>query len=503
MKVTFVESEPAVVDMINCLDHLPTQPPSLYLDIEGVRLSRRGSISLIQLLVSPQQHIYLIDVFVLKEAAFSTANDLGTTFRSILESAQVPKVFFDVRHDSDALFAHFQISLQCVHDLQLLELAACPYLRERISGLGACIERDAQLPRKDVAVWKATKQKGLSQFSPENGGSYEVFNSRPILQDIVDYCTQDVVYLPVLWQVYTRKISPKWMQKVMHESRERIVASQKESYELTGRERILSPWAKSAKSGREKQQGSNGAGSPERKTVTASAQIAAIETARKTAVTQTEKKTDSGPLAGPEAGLRRSVRLAARQVSKGTIGLEGPLSKLDLCENKSSEAGSKEKAKPVVHCATSPSSWTCVICSRKMQQDQKEDHIAGKQHIARVKQTPALQTSTPKGKPLKPMNGSKKSPQSGFSAAKAAPQKKKRKNTQGPGITKDGQAAVPQIERMGQPYPPDQLFIGFQGGGAAPGNHQYETSWSLDYGDYNACDKDCGWCGHCMDGLYY
>ena len=507
MKVTLVDSEPAVVYLIDCLDHLPTQPPSLYLDIEGVRLSRQGSISLIQLFVCPRQHIYLIDVFVLKEAAFSTANGLGTTFGSILESAQVPKVFFDVRHDSDALFAHFQISLECVHDLQLLELATCPYLRERVSGLGACIERDAQLPRKAVAVWKATKQKGLSRFSPEHGGSYEVFNSRPMPQDIVDYCTQDVAYLPTLWKVYNRRISPKWMKKVMHESRERIVASQQASYELTGRERILSPWAKSAKSGRAKQQGGNGAGGPERKKVIAGAQLAAIEAAKKTEVTQTEKrKTYSRPSAGPEASL------ALRQFSKGTV-LEGALSRLDFPKKNKEEleAGSRENTTHVEHFATSPSSWTCVTCSRTMQQDQKEDHIAGKQHIARVKRNAAFQTSAPKSKPVKPMKGSKKSPQSGDHAAKTAPRKTKSENTQGPGRTKNWQAAVSQSQRIGQPYPPDQLFIGFQGG-AAPGNHQYETlydlddveyetSWPFENVDYNACDKDCGWCGHCMDGV--
>ncbi|MDI1490054.1 MAG: hypothetical protein OHK93_001253 [Ramalina farinacea] len=474
MKVTLVDSEPAVVGLIDCLEHLPTQPPSLYLDIEGVRLSRHGSISLIQLFVCPQQHIYLIDVFVLKEAAFSTANGLGTTFRSILESGHVPKVFFDVRHDSDALFAHFEISLQCVHDLQLFELAACPHLRERVSGLGTCIERDAQLPRKDVAVWKATKQKGLSRFSPEHGGSYNVFNARPMSQDIVEYCTQDVVYLPVLWKVYSRKISPKWMKKVMHESRERISASQKASYELTGKERSLSPWTKSAKSGRDAQQGGNGAGGPERKTVVA------------------------GTL---------------RQFSKGTV-LEGPLSRLDFPKKSSAEleAGSREKTTLVERCATSPSSWTCVTCSRKMQQDQKEDHLAGKQHIARVKQTPTLQTNTPKGKPVKPMKGSQKGPQLGGSAANSARRKTKGEDAKDPGITnKNWQAAVSQSQRIGQPYPPDQLFIGFQGG-AAPANHQYETlydlddveyetSWPFENVDYNACDKDCGWCGHCMDGL--
>lgn len=99
MEVSIVDSEPSVVALIDALDHLSTQPPSLYLDIEGVDLCRHGSISIIQIFVSPTSHVFLIDVFVLQEKAFCTSNRSGTNLRSILESAQVPKVFFDVRND--------------------------------------------------------------------------------------------------------------------------------------------------------------------------------------------------------------------------------------------------------------------------------------------------------------------------------------------------------------------------------------------------------------------
>lgn len=306
MEVTIVDSEPSVVALIDYLDHLPTQPPSIYLDIEGVDLSRHGSISIIQIFVPPRNHVFLIDVFVLQEKAFCTSNSSGTNLRSILESAQVPKVFFDVRNDSDALFAHFTISMQGVQDVQLLEVATRSYSKDRVTGLAMCIEKDAQLTSEASAAWKATKQKGRSKFAPEHGGSYEVFNVRPMLQDIIDYCTQDVVYLPLLWKIYTQKISVKW------KTCERIQMSHEASYEPNGRDKVWTPWANPAKFVRSECPGNTRTNRPNR--------------------------------------------------TMNTIV-------------------------PTPSPITFHSKWTCTICCRDMQEDQKEEHLAGKPHIARVKRT--------------------------------------------------------------------------------------------------------------------
>lgn len=145
MTISIIDSSIALVSFLNDLESQPINPPSLYLDIEGVALSRHGSISIIQLFHLPQNQVFLIDIFVLQEAAFNTPNQSGTTLRSILESALVPKVFFDVRNDADALYAHFNISLQGVHDIQLLEVATRSWAKDRVVGLGKCIRFDAQL----------------------------------------------------------------------------------------------------------------------------------------------------------------------------------------------------------------------------------------------------------------------------------------------------------------------------------------------------------------------
>lgn len=83
---TIVDSVELMTSFLDTLVDLPTAPPSLYLDLEGVNLCRHGTLTIMQLFVAPQNHAYLIDVYVLGEAAFSTKGANGQTFKDILES---------------------------------------------------------------------------------------------------------------------------------------------------------------------------------------------------------------------------------------------------------------------------------------------------------------------------------------------------------------------------------------------------------------------------------
>jgi len=109
-----VDTPEAVAHLVDSLLGLPISPSSLYLDIEGVNLSRLGSVSILQILVLPCDKTYLVDIHILKNEAFTAAGETGQTLKNVLESATIPKVFFDVRNDSDALFSHFGINLACV-----------------------------------------------------------------------------------------------------------------------------------------------------------------------------------------------------------------------------------------------------------------------------------------------------------------------------------------------------------------------------------------------------
>ena len=188
MASTTIDSSAGVASLVKTLAGLPKSPPSLYLDLEGPNLSRHGSISIIELLVLPRKHVYLIDVHVLGEKVFSTASSDGQTFKNIFEDPGIPKVFFDVRNDSDALYSHFQVKLAGVQDIQLLENAARTFNRKCVNGLARCIEQDAVMTASEKQQWKMVKERGTRLFSPQSGGSYEVLNQRPIMEDIKKYC---------------------------------------------------------------------------------------------------------------------------------------------------------------------------------------------------------------------------------------------------------------------------------------------------------------------------
>ena len=47
--ITFVDSEESLLLLLDSIDNLAVEPPSLYMDLEGIALGRHGSISIISL----------------------------------------------------------------------------------------------------------------------------------------------------------------------------------------------------------------------------------------------------------------------------------------------------------------------------------------------------------------------------------------------------------------------------------------------------------------------
>lgn len=179
--------------LVDLLEDLPTNPPSLYIDIEGINLSRHGSVSILQLLVHSRKQTFLLDIHTLGNKAFTTAGTSGQSLKDIMESDSIPKVFFDVRNDSNALFHLFGISLAGIHDIQLMELATRTFSKRCVNGLSKCIERDLYMGSVEAEKWKRIKDKGKLLF---------VSNSRPLSEDIRLYCLQDVQFMPRLWNNY-------------------------------------------------------------------------------------------------------------------------------------------------------------------------------------------------------------------------------------------------------------------------------------------------------------
>lgn len=236
-----IDSIQLLIPVIDKLKTLPTNPPSLYLDLEGVNLGRLGSISILQIHV-PSDNTYLIDIHKLGDTAFQTPGTNGDTLKQILESTEIPKVIFDVRNDSAALYHNYGIRLAGTQDLQLMELATRTRSRVHLQSLAQCIERDAALSFSELNNSRAVKEAGKKLFAPEKGGRYEVFNERPLAEEMRAYCVQDVVYMPKLWTVYSTKLSPEWKDEVDNETEKRIASSMSASFNGKGNHMRYGPW---------------------------------------------------------------------------------------------------------------------------------------------------------------------------------------------------------------------------------------------------------------------
>ncbi len=249
LKIEIINTTKQIGDLVDwlVLRHAPetNSPPTMYIDLEGVNLCREGTVSIFTLLIdtgSPTKRVCLVDSHSLGPQAFTTPGISQKTLKDILENEKIPKVFFDVRNDSDALFAHFGVALQGVHDIQLMESATRRTTRSRkfLNGLAKCIERI--LVGRELASWKLAKEKGAQLFKGEHGGSSEIFNKRPIPSEIISYCVADVQFLPKLWDQFHRMKTNEWRHLVKEEAKKRVAESQRSDYKPNGRHKALAPW---------------------------------------------------------------------------------------------------------------------------------------------------------------------------------------------------------------------------------------------------------------------
>ncbi|KAL4912872.1 exonuclease [Aspergillus aurantiobrunneus] len=240
--IKVVDTAEDIKDLLGHLTNLPKDPPSLYIDLEGINLSRHGTVSIMQIYHLPRNETYLVDTYTLGESAFTTPSTNGTTtLKTVLENPAIKKFFFDVRNDSDALYANFGVHLAGIEDIQLLELATRCFSKRHINGLAKCIVRDAGLTLAEKLECSAIKNKGKMLFAPEFGGAYEVFNVRPIPQGIIEYCAQDVCILPRLWQVYNGRLEKVWKEKVVVEVKNRVDVCLQVEYTGKEIEKALAP----------------------------------------------------------------------------------------------------------------------------------------------------------------------------------------------------------------------------------------------------------------------
>ncbi|KIO17128.1 hypothetical protein M407DRAFT_246834 [Tulasnella calospora MUT 4182] len=218
---TLIDTPQALSSLLSKLYELERTRPALFIDLEGYDLCRHGRIALITIHASPLAMTYLVDVTTLGEASFTTEGENlpGKTLKSLLEDKEIPKVLFDCRNDSDALYNLYKVDMGGVIDLQLMELATRKRRqRAYVNGLARTIKDYGGLSPEALAEWEEIKTYGKKIFDtgdPETAGL--LFEERPLEEKLVQYSIQDATLLPVLYDTFDKVIEPSWRKKVENE----------------------------------------------------------------------------------------------------------------------------------------------------------------------------------------------------------------------------------------------------------------------------------------------
>jgi exonuclease 3'-5' domain-containing protein 1 len=321
-----VDTSATLKSLVDTLMSLERSSGSVYVDLEGVKLSRLGSISLIQILVPLSEQAFIVDVHTLGKTAFDTLGSEGKSLKNALESDKLKKYLFDVRNDSDALFALFGVRLAGAVDIQLLELASREGEKHVLCGLAKCIEQEQALPPRALEQWQRTKKEVVKMFDPKLGGTYEVFNVRPLPQDLVEYCVGDVDFLPLLAKIYQSRLDCHWLEKVRVETGKRLEESRSPKYQPHGRQKALGPnrWRFPPKEGKKSKSAATVTASASKKaqksfvTVATSALKEERPTANMSASVPKKGKKSTATVAGasPKTGEKSSAGVGGSESKK-------------------------------------------------------------------------------------------------------------------------------------------------------------------------------------------
>lgn len=117
----WVADDHGVQILLETLVATPEDLRTLYMDFEGIDLSRFGKIFIGQLVIKSSKKVYLLDFIEFPDLLQS--KHCGTTLKEILEKDAWKKVFFDPRNDIDALYHLHNVLPQNVLCLQIADIA--------------------------------------------------------------------------------------------------------------------------------------------------------------------------------------------------------------------------------------------------------------------------------------------------------------------------------------------------------------------------------------------
>ncbi|KAI6082221.1 hypothetical protein F4821DRAFT_247568 [Hypoxylon rubiginosum] len=216
-----VDTEQTLVLFLQTIRDLPANPPSIFLDAEGMH---DGKANVLALFIPHLNMLYRIKLQGKRSIDISFQSPTGDSLKALLESESNPKVVFDVRQLSQAVYHQHNISLNGIRDLQLMELASreAKQSKKYVKGLVKCVEQDLSLSNEIRQRWLGT----------DNVDEYRISN---ILGRAPRSSVKRIEMFPALWEVYYAKLRRPaqafWLAQSQWESQMRVVASQLPKFE--------------------------------------------------------------------------------------------------------------------------------------------------------------------------------------------------------------------------------------------------------------------------------
>jgi len=190
---------------------------TIALDCEGVDLGSKSpssSLAILHISTGRNSAVFCFDIFKLGASAFTTTTSDGYSLKTLLESNTVCKLLWDLRSDSSALFRKYNITLAGAFDVQVQDTASL-FLKQvkytyderrilkNVYGLGSTLEKSRAISNEEKARLRTIKAEAKKFFSPDEGGTYENWNIRPLSKLLLEYCC-DSRYFFSLFEQYDK-----------------------------------------------------------------------------------------------------------------------------------------------------------------------------------------------------------------------------------------------------------------------------------------------------------
>jgi exonuclease 3'-5' domain-containing protein 1 len=222
-----VDSKRAIADFVDNIEDIIIEYGdtfTLYLNLEMQNNKGYSNISILTILVHPKNLVYIMDVYSLQMDVFTTPGRQRWSFRDVLESERISKTFFDVRNAATVLYAHFEVQLQGVQDIQLMQNASRQWGKLKV--LSQCIRRDSRLTTQQKNDWAKLHMMGPTTLDTTRGGTYEIHPTRPLSANTIKYCVNEVLHLPELHRIYLRRLDRSSKNMLPVDAEKRVLESQ-------------------------------------------------------------------------------------------------------------------------------------------------------------------------------------------------------------------------------------------------------------------------------------